>query len=182
MKNNVSDMQPYEFFDLMIQNDVMLVYQGGFNQDMIKSVLSMTEKKLAMENVQELVRKKLFNIMVECLQNICKHQIMLENVHENPMFIISQDGEFFHITTGNLIVSDKVDLVTDRINKVNSMNQEELKEYYKKARLNSVISNVGGAGLGFIDIARKSGNKIDFRFYPVNDNVQYFLQSMKINK
>lgn len=176
------EIEIYDFYKIMSENQILLIYQGLFDQEMIKSVLSMTEKKLTQEKVEELIKKKLFNIMVEGLQNICKHQIRMNDVNENPMLIISQSDEFFFVITGNLISNSKIETVASKINQVNGLDKDELKELYKKARLNSTISDVGGAGLGFIDIARKSGNKIDFKFYTINSEVSFFIQSIKINK
>ena len=78
---------------------------------------------------------------------------------------------------------DKIDIVSERINTVNGMNADQLKEYYKQARLNSRISDVGGAGLGFIDMARKSENKLDFGVYDIDsEDYKYFSLKARINK
>lgn len=179
---NEKDIEIYDFYKIMSENRILLIYQGLFDQDMIKSVLSMTEKKLTQENVDESIRKKLFSIMVEGLQNICKHQVKVTDLNENPMLIISQNADHFFVITGNHIDNDKVDLVESKINQVNSLNKEELKELYKRSRLSSVISDVGGAGLGFIDIARKSGNQIGYKFYDMGNDLSFFIQTIKINK
>ena len=92
-----------------------------------------------------------------------------------PFLLISKGEQSYHILTGNYIKNDKIELVSSRIDKVNSLNKDELKEYYKQARLNSVISEVGGAGLGFIDMARKSGNKINYKFYSSNEDTSLFI-------
>jgi len=171
----------YEIFAIMADNNILLIYQGMFDQDMVKSVLTMTEKKLKQDNVMEPTRRKLFNIMMEGLQNICKHQLRTADEVANPFFIIGRKDQVFNIVTGNMIENSKISIVKDKIDHINSLNQEELKEYYKTARLNSVISNVGGAGLGFIDMARKSGNKLDYKFYELNDHYSYFILNNTIN-
>jgi hypothetical protein len=71
--------------------------------------------------------------------------------------------------------------VSERIDFINSLNKEELKEHYKNARLNSIISDVGGAGLGFIDMARKSGNKLEYKFYAIDSVLSFFVLRSKIN-
>jgi predicted O-methyltransferase YrrM len=74
-------------------------------------------------------------------------------------------------------------MVKDRIDQVNSLNAEELKALYKQARLNSRISEVGGAGLGFIDVARKTENKLEFAFFDIDsENYKYFTLKTQINK
>lgn len=176
-----SALNIYDLYEEMVDNEILLVYQGAFDQAMVKSVISMTEKKLIQDHTDESLRKKLFNVMVETLQNICKHQHELPFHGYNPFLIISHGNDCFYLLTGNLIHHSKISLVKEKIDKINSLNKDELKEFYKAARLNSVISEVGGAGLGFIDIVRKAGNPIDYRFYEVNAEFSFFIQKIKVS-
>jgi hypothetical protein len=176
-----SPINIYEMFSLMSNHQLMVIYQGLLDQEMIKSLVSMTEKKLIQDNTLESTRKKLFNIMIEGLQNICKHQLKSEDPSKHPFMMMGRSNSAYHVITGNLIRNDKISLVRSKIDHVNSLNKDELKEYYKQARLNSVISEVGGAGLGFIDMARKSENKIEYEFYAVNDEHSLFIQLTKVN-
>ena len=57
-----------------------------------------------------------------------------------------------------------------QLNKVNSLNRDELKELYRQVMDTEQFSSKGGAGFGLIDIARKSGEKIDFSFNDLNDD------------
>lgn len=164
----------------MTENSVILFYEGVFDQEIVKSVISMTEKKLIDDNIEEQLRKKVFNILVEGLQNICKHQLKNDETTNNPFLIISKHRDHFNIITGNPVPNCNLSLISSRIEFVNSLDKEQLKEHYKKARLGSVISAVGGAGLGFIDMARKSGNKLEYRFYPINGENSFFVLNNKI--
>lgn len=171
----------YDLFSIMSENKIILIYQGLFDQQMVKTVMSMTEMKLDKEQVGEFVKKKVFNIMIEGLQNICKHQHNNSSVTQNPFLVISKDLDYHNIFTGNIIHQDKIEIVQSKIDHINSLSKEELKEYYKKARLSSTISSVGGAGLGFIDMARKSENKLDYHFYKVDDSHSFFILHCKIS-
>ena len=59
------------------------------------------------------------------------------------------------------------------------MNAEELKTYYREVLSSNELSEKGGAGLGIIDLVRKSGNKIEYRFDTVNEQFSFF--SMIVN-
>jgi hypothetical protein len=170
----------YDLFSIMTEHEVILIYQGLFDQQMIKTLMSMTEMKLGKEQAGESVRKKVFNIMIEGLQNICKHQHNTSTVVQNPFLIISRDQEFYNIFTGNIIHEQKISVVREKLDFINSLTKEGLKEHYKTARLNSIISDVGGAGLGFIDMARKSENKLDYHFYDLDKNHSFFILHSKI--
>jgi len=177
--NNIIDI--YDLFETMSTNEIILIYQGLFDQMMIKTVMSMTEMKLDKEQVGEGIKKKVFNIMIEGLQNICKHQYNDHNIKHNPFLVINRSSDFYNIVTGNTIHNNKINIVKDKIDHINTLNKEELKEFYKTSRLNSVISEVGGAGLGFIDMARKSENKLEYKFYPIDNINSFFILQTKIS-
>ena len=176
-----STINIYDIYKTMSDNKIILIYQGLFDQAMIKSVIAMTEKKLIQENIEEGLRRKLFNVMVEGLQNICKHQLITNENSQNPFLMIGKEETAYSVVTGNFIRNDKISIVKDKIDFINTLNKEELKEHYKTARLNSVISDVGGAGLGFIDMVRKSGNKLDYKFYESDIHFSFFILHSKIS-
>src|SRR5688572_8448110 len=98
-----STINIYDIYYMMSENKIILIYQGLFDQAMIKSVISMTEKKLIQENIEEVLRRKLFNVMVEGLQNICKHQMTTDSSNQNPFMLIAQEEAMYHVVTGNFI-------------------------------------------------------------------------------
>jgi hypothetical protein len=168
---------------IMNEEDVVLVYSSEFDQEIIKSMLKYTEDKLESSDIDSMVRRKIFNVMVEMLQNITKHQNIEDNNKIKPIFILIEKGNEFQLITGNPILNSAIESLTERINKINSKDPAQLKAYYKEARLASRISDVGGAGLGFIDIARKIENKIQFCFHKIDsENHQFFALKTIINK
>jgi hypothetical protein len=172
----------YGFYKVLFDLNVILVYEGLFDQEIIKSFLNMTDKKLSGDGVEDMLRKKLFNVIMESLQNICKHQKVQEHDTPNALFLLGTDNEDYYIVTGNYISKDKIKVVQNKLDEINSLDKEGLKELYKNLRLKSVISDVGGAGLGFVDIARKSGNKFEYHFAPVDDHISFFSLKTLISK
>jgi hypothetical protein len=91
----------------------------------------------------------------------------------------SEDG--YKIITGNYILNENVSGLKKRIDEINALTKEELKEYYKQVLTNGEMSLKGGGGLGIIDIARKSGEKLEYEFLPITDNISFFILNIKIN-
>jgi len=174
----------YELHNLMKDNNVILIYEGFFSQEITKSVLLMTERKFDAEGLDSSVKKKIFNVMVEVLQNICKHQFVEDQeIPDNPaIFMIGIVDNDYMIISGNPLLTSVIDKIQSRIDKVNTLDKDGLKALYKEARIASQISEVGGAGLGFIDIARKSGNQIEYRFEPINDKVSYYTMCARVSR
>ena len=61
-----------------------------------------------------------------------------------------------------------------RITEINKMTREEVKGLYMEVLTNGIISNKGGAGLGFITMAMKSSNNLDYFFDEINDELSCF--------
>lgn len=168
----------YDLYMDMHTNNLHIIYEGDFNQDITKHVLRITEKSIDPDRISIGVRKKIFNIMIEALQNICKHQHVAASSdssdYQPAIFMIGISADSYFIVTGNQILTETAPLLQARIEQINSQDSDGLKKMYKEARLKSTISEVGGAGLGLIDIARKSGNKLMYRFDQKSERTMFF--------
>jgi len=60
--------------------------------------------------------------------------------------------------------------------------KEELKELYKKQMKEGRLSEKGGAGLGFIDIKRKTNKELEYHFLPISDDTSFFLLTSTISR
>lgn len=174
----------YDFHKLMNEKDIMLVYCGEFSQELNKTLLSFTERKFKSENVEDNTRRKIFNIMVEMLQNISKNKI--ERASEVPdisaAFILGANENDYILISSNLIRNDQIARLRDRIDQVNSLDKEGLKQLYKDVRLNASFSEKSGAGIGIIDIARKSENSLGYRFEEINNDFSVFSFLIRVTK
>ena len=63
----------YDLHQMMAENKVILIYEGDFTQETTKSILTMAERNLESSGEDSGIKKKIFNVMVEALQNIVKH-------------------------------------------------------------------------------------------------------------
>lgn len=64
---------------------------------------------------------------------------------------------------------------------VNNATHDELKEMYKKQIKEGKLSEKGGAGLGLIDIARKTGETLNYQFLQLDDENYFFILKVEIN-
>ena len=168
---------------MMLSKDIYLVYEGEFSQEIVKTILMLTERNLAYFGEVLSVKRKVFNIMVECLQNICRH-CYEENiiVGKYAIFMIGMENNHYTILSGNYILKNEVDSLRSKLEKINGLDKDGLKDLYKEIMLKGKRSPKGGAGLGLIDIARRSGQKLKFYFQEVEDNITFFSFQTIISK
>ncbi len=175
-------------FEKMNQGEVVVAYKGNIDADLIANTLSLVEQKLENSDVHNNIRKKLYNVLVEGLQNLYHHvdtpidDSNDEHIKSNfGIFILNRQEHGFRISTGNFVHKDKVTPIKEKIDKINSLSAEELKEFYKFVLNNQKFSEKGGGGLGLIDMARKTGNKLEYNFFDYNNSYLFFNLTVFIN-
>jgi len=173
----------YQMYKSMKTNEINLVYEGEVTQEITKTFTSLTEKNLAKAEESNMVQRKVFHVMVECLQNISKHADSLEGEEEKRgIVMVSHGNESYNIITGNVIKNEKVPSLKESLEMVNSLDKADLSALYKKQMREGRLSDKGGAGLGLIDIAKKTGNKFSYQFKELNDEVSFFILTSTIKR
>ncbi len=175
----------HDFYNMMEDGNIMLSFKGEVTSDLLTSILQIMESKMDTLDEPPKIKKKVYNILVECLQNLYHHidedDALTAANEKTALFMIrkNEDGEY-SIMTGNYIVNENVGMMKTRLDKINGMDKDELKDYYKEVLNNGEMSAKGGGGLGMIDIARKSGKKLDYDFLPIDDKFSFFSLNVKI--
>jgi glucose-6-phosphate isomerase len=176
----------YDFYVKMKNNNINLAYEGEITHQITKAFTSLTESNLIKDEEENTVQKKVFHVMVECLQNISKHaenrNSIVTSKDGRGIFMISKDETEYSVTTGNIINADKVKKLQGILENINSLDQEGLKTLYKKQMREGRLSERGGAGLGFIDIARKTGQKLIYSFLTINEKRSFFILTSTISR
>jgi len=183
--HKIKDNFALRLFEGMQKDNLNYIYRGVFTQNITDGILSLTEANLDKVGEDSKIKKRVFTIMVEGLQNITRHQEIDEKALENNetgIFLIQDINKRYYITTGNPILKKNISNLTEQINKINSLNPDELKQYYKTVLNDNVISDKGGAGLGLIEMARKSGNNLVYDFVNLSDNYSYFYLNTEISQ
>ncbi len=162
----------------------MLSFKGDMSTDLLTSILQIIEKKLDRFGESGKVKKRMFNILVECLQNLHHHiEQPPEGSHvDTPSIIVmvAKNVTGYSIITGNFVLSNNADMLKDRLEEINGMNTDEVRNLYKSVLANGKMSEKGGGGLGMIDIARKSGEKLEFGFIPFANGSSFFSLNVKV--
>jgi hypothetical protein len=172
----------YDLHRTMMSQNLILVYQGDFTQESTKSILSMAERNLDSSGEDSSIKRKVFNVMVEALQNIVKHSDELvdgQTRSHAAIFLIGKESNRYSIMSGNPVRKTNVDKLRKSLEHINALDKDGLKELYKEIIKNTTISEKGGAGLGFVDMARKSGGKLQFEFPEMNTEYCFFC--LKVN-
>jgi L-cysteine desulfidase len=179
----------YNLYKTMEQENILLSFKGVVTSDLLTSVLQIMETKMDYLEESPKTKKKVFNVLVECLQNLYHHIDVNETTSEQRMiieqksalFLIAKEGDLFNIRTGNYVDKESAKELSEKLDKINGMDKDQLKLYYQEVLNNGSLSDKGTAGLGMIDIARKSGNKLEYQLLDINEHTSFFCLNVKID-
>ncbi len=176
----------YQLYKTMKTNEISLIYEGEVTQEITKTFTSLTERNMVKNEEAGSVQRKMFSVMVECLQNISKHADSIDPEKDSDerrgIVMISKNDDLYNVITGNVVSNDKVNKLEENLEHINSLDKKGLSELYKTQIRDGRISDKGGAGLGFIDIAKKTGNKLSYQFKEINDEVSFFILTSSIKR
>ena len=175
----------YDLHRAMMSHNVILVYQGDFTQETTKSILAMAERNIDSSGEESGIKRKVFNVMMESLQNIVKHTDEIidgQTRTHAAIFLIGREPDRYTIMSGNPIRRGNIEMLKGKLERINSLDKNGLKELYKNIIKDTTLSEKGGAGLGFVDMARKSGSKLEFAFPEVSDEYSFFSLKVNVNR
>ena len=176
----------FKLFEGMQKDNLGYLYRGLFTQGITDSIISLAENNLDSSGESNKVKKRVFSILVECLQNVTRHQTSdsLEEIEPEQagVVVIQNENNAYQITSGNVVEKKAIPHLVGMLEKINSLEKDELKLYYKEVLEDGIISDKGGAGLGLIEMARRSGNKLFFDFTEIDENISYFYLHTAISK
>jgi hypothetical protein len=171
-----------------IDGDVILYYKGNIDSDVINHVLDTVEDKMVKVNEQSKLRKKVYNVLVESLQNLYHHVDKVPDDYEDQtserygVLVVKKVDSGYKIITGNFVRAENIEKLEERIKRINRSSHEEIKELYKFILNHQKISQKGGGGLGLVDIARKTGNRLDYAFSEYNSKHSFFYLNILVNE
>ncbi len=179
---NWSDFQ--KFYQIVKEDNLSLFYRGDFADEITVRLIDISDLHFGDNSEVMSMKKKVGFLMAECFQNVIRHGDVDpadEGFPEHSSYFVSRNikGNFF-ISSGNLIDNQSVEELRLKIDNINKLDKDELKNLYMEVLGSDEISSKGGAGLGLIEMARKSGRELEVAFNKVNDKVTFFYMQILI--
>lgn len=167
---------------LMAENNVYLIWSGHISTDIEKEFLAFTETKLVEEDVELNLRRRVFSVLVEILENVAMYSPGKEPEEQlgMPVAMIRMEDEVYSLTTGNLIQNKDVANLKSKLDIINKNDKVGLKELFRSSLSGQTIKSESTGNMGLIDMARKSGSKLLYNFEQTNDLYSYYTLTVKV--
>jgi hypothetical protein len=157
--------------------NLFIYHSGVIDSQTIFKLLTQAENFLYSTGSPMNIKRKTIEIMTELLQNVYHHAE--ENEKEASTFLFKKKENRFMLTTTNMIHKNSIVLFKKQLSNLNLSTSRELTNMYREILKNGKLSN-DNAGLGWIEIRRKSGSPVLFKFIPKDNNYSLFTVSVLV--
>lgn len=160
---------------------VLICFSGQFSQGIVEQLCDSIKGQLTEGEGTKHNPMKVISIFVEQAQNIINYNFKnlnhkyYDQLLESSIVTIGKSVDGFFITSGNIVDNKDLEALVHKIDFLNSLKPDELKQHYKE-----IMKRVGngenerGAGLGLIHMARKAKLPLEYKNYSINDELTYF--------
>jgi hypothetical protein len=172
---------------------IIFTYCGYVTEQVLAGVGDALKQKLLIEETDTKTARSVFAVFVEQTQNIIRYSAektepqAQTNGEATPpselsygIITVSRDDDAFVIKAGNLIEKSDVERLRALLEQIRNADREELKAMYKETLKGEVPEGSKGAGVGFIEIARRSSRPIQFDFTDVDGHFSFFALETEI--
>jgi hypothetical protein len=140
-------------------------------------------------NLKKSTYRKIVTLMVEIIENNYNYVNALEEEvreksPEKPFFSFFLSGDHYILKSGNPILKKDAEKLKKRIEHINQLQYEELKELYKKTMARGIYEErkKAGAGLGIMKMAKISKNKIHYHIRNLHNDLYFYTIEIAIPK
>jgi hypothetical protein len=100
-----------------------------------------------------------------------------EEGNQTSFVIISRNTKELNVIFGNLVEEEDASALSSYLEKINSLDPEQLKLMYLDILSKDPLSKKGGAGLGFLTMIMKSEYRLKYRISdPSNNRSTFFVE------
>ena len=168
----------------MPKSGFLLDYSGQVDYNMIDTLLQKIKQTEEFIILNKTTGKRVYSILVECLENIAKHcaRECKGEFKMYPKISVKKVDDKIVINSGNPVKNDKTGELIRRLNQVNYLDEKQLNTLYENKINKKVSLEENGAGLGFMLMKIKSGNKIVYNFTRIDSDHLYFELKISVNE
>jgi hypothetical protein len=159
-------------------------YTGPFTYETIDRVLDELKDADWYNSLSQVARKRIYAILVECMENIVKHSVDAmpgRDRFKNFIGVSEQEGNIV-ISAGNPVFPERAEELGVMLEMLNELDQETLSSLCRDKINGKTIPGRNSAGLGFITMRLRSGTRIDYSFTRIDKRLSFFSMQIKVNK
>ena len=172
----------YDLRETLSRSGVMFAYSGYVTEQIRLAVGETLKQKLSFEDASTKTIRSVFAVFVEQMQNVIRYSA--ERLPDDPepdedelrygILTIGREDAGYVLLSGNLVLREDIDRIAKKLQEIQGLDHDELKKLYRERLKAGPDEYSKGAGIGFIEIARRASQPIEFDFVDVDGMHSFF--------
>ncbi len=174
------DMQLQNLQKTMANYGALICFAGRFSQEIIEELGDAVRKYLETEATSQNDTYNVFSVFIEQTQNIKNYSVYKadssfgDRISKSGIVAIGKSEAGYFVSSGNVIETADAVGLTARLDEVIALDKQGLKKLYKEQMRKEIAPEAGGAGLGLIDMARRSNKPLEYSIETIDQNLCFF--------
>lgn len=178
----IEDVEMLDLKELLNKKGVIFSFSGTVSQSVLTNIAGAIEEELvSMDKMDNKTIRSILVIFVELMQNImCYSKEKTEqmgSLYESlgiALIGYSKSKNKYYVGSANFISPDQESVLREKIDSLSLLDHQEVKELYKELRRSGRDKHQRGAGLGFLEMAKKSSEPFDYKITPISNDESFF--------
>lgn len=159
--------------------NIQICFNGPLTHSIIEELGMAVRRYLENETPGTEKMMDIFSVYIEQTQNVRNYARKKQSADTPALYntitlTIGRQGEQYVVVSGNVIDLADVSPLVDKIEQLRTLDAAGLKALYKEQRRKPLTDEASGAGLGLIDMARKTSQPLEYQVQPINDKTAFF--------
>ena len=166
----------------MRNEGIMFCFSGYLTEEVLTGIGQALRRKLEADDTDFKTATGLFAIFIELVQNVIRYSTEVDASDQQQgiydlrygVLTVGRDKDRYFVACGNMIEPKDSKRLEAELAHIHGLDRDGLKSLYKKTLKGDAPRGSAGAGVGFIDIARRAAKGFDFDFQEVGSGQTFF--------
>lgn len=176
----------HTLYDVLAGDRFCFLYSGHFHDEHTASLIALGEEAQNDARAERTYRQRLSYVMVEAYQNIVRHRaalpVELERGAGRSLFLLRSHAAGDEIVSMDPVIETEVPGLKATLERIGGLDLRQLKELFLRSLQDGSRSQRGGAGLGLIEMARRSGHRLRHAVYPIDAAYRLFVLQIVVGE
>ena len=167
---------------LMAQEGIVFSFSGLISQELTSFMIESVRIQFEIQGEDRKMVRSMFHIAIEQLQNIMNYSRNKDTVSENrfisPGVLVigfCKDKQKYYVTSSNEIYEEDKKNLSTKLDLINSFEKADLRKLAREKLRSAEDQHERGAGIGFIEMAKKSSEELEYDFEAVNEKLYFHI-------
>ena len=175
----------HSLYDVLANDRFDLLYSGAFHDEQTASLIALGEDAANSGGHERAHRQRLSFVMVEAYQNIVRHRAKLSGAMDRYagrcLFMLRCKPDGDEVVAIDPIAENEIGLLKEVLSRIGGSDLKQLKELFLDRLRYGTRTMRGGAGLGLIEMARRSGNGMRHELLPLDHGHRLFVLQVMVD-